>query len=486
MRVALIKPRTNETRPLIQHVLRIIGGALPTLAAYTPKDVELTVIDESIGDQIPFDRHFDLVGLSVMTPAAPRAYELARDFRRRGSRVVMGGSHITVRPDEALVYADAVALYFGEEVWPQIVADVRQGTLKPRYEGRLTLPENRRTPDRSVLRPKQRFGLPLTVDSVATSVGCPYTCSFCMIPVMYGRQHSSYGNEAVIEDIRSLPGRRIYFNDDNIMGDPRNAADLFQRLIRLQETEGRSFEWYTQTTIVLGYKPELAAPAAKAGCRGVYIGFESVDEESVRHDVRKGCNKVPRYAEAIAVLRNAGIKVEGGFVFGFDHDDESIFERTLRFVEEARLDSANFHILTPYPGTAVYDQLKSQGRIFDDGNWARFYTGEVVFQPARITPRQLQAGYDLVCREAYGWRSILRRARNSARPLENLIGNTIGRPRATHRFEGMREERLRLYHELQPYGEEPQRETVASYEPSNAQRATPVLIPTSALRRTVS
>lgn len=434
MKVGLVKPKVSGTRPNIEKAVHMIGGTLPVLAAHTPEDVDLQVFDENL-DLMDLTKDFDIVGITVMTPAAPRAYELSQHYRERGAKVVLGGAHVTARPDEALEHADAVSIFNGEQTWPRIIEDFRQGTLQKVYKHDFAAKDNsapeRKLPRRDVLRPKPFSRPKVVVESVATSTGCVYTCNFCMIPIMYGRQHIAHPIGLVIEDIRRIAGKRIFLNDDNFMGNPKAAEVLFKAMIELQKE--KSFEWYSQSTIVLGKRPELAQLARESGCRGIYIGFESVNDMSVKKDVGKGCNRVKDYADAIHVLQDNGIRVEGGFVFGFEHDDPDTFERTLDFADRVGLDSVNPHILTPHPGTQVYKDLMEQGRIFDHGNWGNFYTGKVVFTPNKMTPEQLQDGYDWFCREAFSVRRMFERSlrglgddpRNS---LRTLLMNAVGKP----------------------------------------------------------
>ncbi len=444
MRVALIKPKVTGTRPYIEKAIHMIGGTLPVLAAYTPRGVSLDVYDESLG-KLDVEKHYDLVGISVMTPAAPRAYELAAHYRSRGTKVVLGGAHITALPEEALQYADAISIFNGEKTWPKIIEDAWQDRLQRVYradfeEGspsRLpvysqeTANFQRKFPRRDILQPEPS-SKKIVVESVATSVGCIYTCNFCMIPVMYGRKHIASPIDFVLEDIKMVSGKRIYLNDDNFMGNPKVAEELFRRMIELQEE--KEFEWFSQSTIVLGKRPRLAKIARESGCKGIYIGFESVNEGSVRENVGKGCNRVQDYVDAVQVLHDNGIRVEGGFVFGFDNDDKGTFERTLEFAEKMKLDSINPHILTPHPGTRVYQDLMKEGRIFAHGNWEKFYTGEAVFEPKLMSAAQLQEGYNWFCKEAFSLDKMVRRSMRGIRKspqssLETLMMNIIGKPK---------------------------------------------------------
>ncbi len=437
MRVALIKPAVSGTRPNIEKAVYMIGGTLPVLAAYTPDGFDLSVYDESL-TPIDFSKQFDLVGITVMTPAVPRAYQLADYYRSLGTKVVLGGAHVTSLPQEAKQHADAVSLFNGEKTWPAILHDVRSGKLNKIYQSDFSTQstasdlENRKFPRRDILRPTDFSKLKVLVESVATSVGCIYTCNFCMIPIMYGKKHIANPTESVIDDIRLVPGDRIYLNDDNFMGNPKAAEQLFRAMIELQKE--KKFEWYSQSTIVLGKKPELARLARESGCRAIYIGFESVNDMSVRYDVGKGCNHVREYAAAIKTLQDNGIRVEGGFVFGFEHDDRTIFEKTLEFVDKVALDSVNPHILTPHPGTQVYKDLMTQERIFAHGDWGNFYTGKVVFTPHSMSAEQLQDGYDWFCEEAFSLRRIIGRSFHGyqiggvKQSLETLVMNVVGKP----------------------------------------------------------
>jgi radical SAM superfamily enzyme YgiQ (UPF0313 family) len=348
------------------------------LASVTPEDVGVEIIDENV-DEIDF-RHADLVGISVMTPAAPRAYEIAHRYREMGVKVVLGGIHPSTLPEEALEHADAVVIGEADELWPLIVDDARRNRLKRRYVAI-------RQPDIT----KSFTKLPSVMDRgkyfiknfVQTGRGCPVNCNFCSVTAFNGAGMRYRALEDVVREIEAR--RRIskifLFADDNLVANGERARQFFDAITPLD------IEWGSQVTIKLALEDSLLTRAVKSGCRGAFIGFESIDQHSLDFCEKKF--KVRKYEDAIQRLHDHGIFITGSFIFGFDTDTPDVVKRTLEFCIKNRIDMCQFSILTPFPDTRLYPQLLKEGRIttFD---WRQYDAFHVVYRPRRMTGEQLQ------------------------------------------------------------------------------------------------
>jgi radical SAM superfamily enzyme YgiQ (UPF0313 family)/anti-anti-sigma regulatory factor len=370
---------------------------LPTVAALTPPDVDVSITDENV-TEINYDEPVDLVGLTAMTMHAPAAYAIARRFRARGVPVVMGGIHASLMPHEAKQHVDSVVIGEAEEIWPQVVEDARRGQLKPFYR---TL----RYPDLAGL-PRPRIDLLNTdaydkVACVQTTRGCPFRCDYCSVSHFFGKTYRTRPVDDVIDEIVSLGERFIAFVDDNIIGDPRYARRLFERLIPL------NIKWGSQASITIANDRKLLDLAAKSGCYSLFVGIESLDQENLL-DVHKSVNKVEKYEEALKIIWDRGITLIGSFILGLDHDDEGVFERTLRFCERNRIELPVFFILTPLPGTPLFSKMEREGRIISR-DWSKYDGMHVVFKPKLMSPETLQQGFQWLSQQAYSWSSILKR-----------------------------------------------------------------------------
>ncbi|WAM36948.1 B12-binding domain-containing radical SAM protein [Caldicellulosiruptor acetigenus] len=387
---------------------------LPRLAVLCPPDVEVKIVDDQIED-IPYDEPVDLVGLTGETPHASRAYEIAAEFRRRGIPVIMGGPHATLMPEEALQHVDAVAIGECEEIFGQIIEDARRGQLKRMYQAPAKPSLEHLPPPRLDLLKGKRY-LPIT--AVETSRGCPFACSFCMVRYMYGRGVRHRPIEEVIADIQRAPTKLIFFTDDNVVGDPEYAKELFRTMIPLKKW------WIAQASINMAYDSELLDLARRSGCKGVFVGIESVSQASLQ-EANKYQNQVTRYREVISTFHKYGILVEAGMVTGFDNEDTSIFPQTFEMLMDIGVDLVSFKILTPYPGTEFFKEMEQAGRILTY-NW-ELYDGEhVTYQPARMTPEELQAGHDWLRRKFYSSSPILKRLfKVSRHPLMLLFSAAV-------------------------------------------------------------
>lgn len=419
MRIALVSPKG----PLYRHrggifrkSLRYAPLTLTTLASLVPEELgaHVTIVDEGIQD-VPADLDADLVGLTVITGTAPRAYELAARFRARGITVVLGGPHVTLIPDEAQQHADAIVVGYAEDAWPQLLRDVAAGCLQPRYTQAADLSlAGRPFPCRDML-PARRF---LTTNVFEATRACIHNCDFCVVPAAWGRKPYQKPVEDVVADIRQHGARKAIFVDLNLIADRAYAARLFEALIPLR------IQWYGLATVLLADDAELLALAARSGCRGMLIGLESIVLANLR-DTHKGFNRPDRYADVVARLHAHGIAVYGCFVFGMDHDTPDVFLRTARFAVDAAIDLPRFAIVTPFPNTTLYHRLSAEGRILTR-NWELYDGQHVVFQPARMTVDELQRGTEQAWRHVYAWGSIARRLRKSPAPWPVRIMSNLG------------------------------------------------------------
>jgi len=384
-----------------KHLVTFYRLTLPLLAAYVDLDkYEVLIIEESVDRSVPLDG-FDLVAMSVMTPYAPRAYELAREFRRHGARVVLGGIHPTLLPEEALKHADAIAIGAAEMTWPHILLDFENGTLKRRYTEKSPTDSHRILPNRSILKGKSL----MTFGTVETTRGCPKHCAHCAVVATQGMQgYQQFDIESVIRDLASVQGKYVFFVDSNFFG---TRKDRERMLKLLSEMRPLKKQWFCDATISLADDPEMLEAAVRAGLGGVYIGLESVIPDSLR-EVGKGWSRSDSYIERIKLIRSLGVAVEGGFMFGFDSDTLDVFKRTAEFVYKSGIESPNAHILTPYPGTALFERLEHEKRIltFD---WSLYDTGHVVFKPINMEPEELEEGYRQWYREVFSPSKTFRR-----------------------------------------------------------------------------
>ena len=375
--------------------------SLQILSALTPPEHRVTIVDEYHHLANP-DLCADLIGISVWTASSKRAYELADHYRSRGIPVVLGGPHVTVCPQEASAHADAIVVDEAEAVWAGVVRDAEAGQLRSLYRGSMRPLDETPAPDWS---PFHANDYVIQV-ALSTTRGCARRCDFCYESCRPKPNFRQRSLEKVLSEIDARPTRGapvISFLDNDIAVNKRYARALFSALIP------RGHSWLGMTSIEAADDEELLDLMAESGCRTLFIGFESIVPESLG-EVHKHCNRVENYIRNVRRIHDRGIMVNGSFVFGFDHDDHSVFERTVAFGLEARLETATFTVLTPYPGTTLYRRLRAEGRLLDD-DWSHYDTTRCVFRPAQMTPEELEEGYFGAYRQFYSWPSILHRCR---------------------------------------------------------------------------
>ncbi len=402
MRVLLVAPNYHRTERPVTANTKSAKAVFPPLsllqvAALTPPEVEVVVQDEAVRD-IDLEASCDLVGITANTSAAPRAYALAEAFRSRGKPVVMGGMHPSACPEEALRHGDAVVVGEAEGKWERLLEDAWRGTLQRVYRSASFPDVSCCPPPRRDLVRREDYLLP---DTVQATRGCAHDCSFCSVTPFFGRRTRSKTVEAVAEDVCSLPGSFFVFVDDNIMTRPSYAQGLFESL------RGAGKRWMGQASTAVLEDARLLRLAARAGCQYLFVGMESLSAAALAQ-VNKGFNVAEKFRQLVSRLHDAGIGVIGAFMFGFDTDDESVFERTAQFVDKARIDIPQYSILTPLPATRLRAQMEREGRIIDN-RWEHYDGGHVVFVPRLLSPEKLADGIRAALQHSYSRWSIFRR-----------------------------------------------------------------------------
>ena len=390
---------------------------LPLLYSLVPKGLyDIDVYDECV-DDIPFDKEYGLVAMSVMTPYAKRAYEISKIFMKNGATVVLGGHHPTLMHDEAKKNCDVVVRGDAEVSWPKVLHDYARNELRGKtysYQGIGFDSESRVMPDRSILKNKSL----LIFNTVETSRGCPYSCEYCTVAGFYKSSYLQYTVESVISEIATIKGKFIFFVDDNLFGgggDRNRAVRLLKALIPLKK------KWFCQATIKIADDAELLSLAVQAGCMAVYLGLESLSKNSLS-EVNKSWNKPESYIERIKKIRDAGIAIEAGIIFGFDDDTPDVFDSTAEFILKTGIESPNAHILTPYPGTPLFKRMEEQNRIITY-DWNYYNTGHVVYKPVGMSEQCLMDGYKNWYRESFSVKKIVERMKKANFPYYALLTN---------------------------------------------------------------
>lgn len=376
---------------------------LASLASYLDPDDEVELLDEHVHAPLELDDAPDLLVMSVYITSARRAWDIADRYRARGTYVCVGGLHPTSLPHEAAAHADTVVVGPGEGAWQAFLADFRAGQPKRTYGGGPAM----RTldgvpPVRRDLIDRRRYLCP---NSIVVSRGCPHHCDFCYKDAFLagGRSFYTQAVDAALAEIDRLPGKHLYFLDDHLLGDERFARALFAGMRGM----GRLFQGASTVNAIL--RGDLIERAAEAGMRSVFVGFETLNPENLRRHAKRQ-NLGRAYDEVLHRCHDTGMMVNGSFVFGLDDDGPDVFDRTVEWGVARSLETATFHIMTPYPGTALHHRLAGDGRIVTE-DWDRYDTRHVVYTPLGMTAEQLEDGYRHAYREFYRWPAIWQGAR---------------------------------------------------------------------------
>lgn len=399
MRVKLILPALTEAesplwRPIKYSLFPPLG--LATLAGYLSPYDEVELQDQHV-EKLNLDDEPDLVLIQVYITNAYRAYKIADHYKSKGSYVVLGGLHVTVLPEEAAQHADTIFLGPAEESFPRFLSDFRNNKPAKIYRSSIRTIEDI-PPIRRDLIKRNKYLVP---NSIVVSRGCPHHCDFCYKDAFYEGGKSFYTQrvDKALQEIDSLPGKHLYFLDDHLLGNPRFAGELFEGM------HGMNRVFQGAATISSILNGNLIEKAAEAGLRSVFVGFETFSPENLKQS-NKSQNLARDYSEAVRKLHSLGIMINGSFVFGLDEDDKDVFKRTVDWGVENAITTSTFHILTPYPGTRLYDNMEKSGRILTR-NWDLYDTRHVVYQTTHLSAAELEAGYNWSYKEFYSWNNIL-------------------------------------------------------------------------------
>jgi radical SAM superfamily enzyme YgiQ (UPF0313 family) len=405
-KVKMILPALTEAtgpfwRPIKYSLFPPLG--LATLAAYLDPGTEIDLVDEHV-QPLRLDDRPDLVVIQVYITNAYRAYAIADHYRARGCYVALGGLHVTSLPEEAAPHADSLFCGPGEETFPAFLRDLTAGCPQKRYASPVRSIERIPPVRRDLIRRNSYF----VPNSIVVSRGCPHHCDFCYKDAFFtgGRSFYTQRVDDALAEIERLPGRHLYFLDDHLLGDQRFAAALFAGLRGM----GRLFQGAATVDSVL--RGDLIDRAAEAGLRSLFVGFETLSAANLRQS-NKGQNLGRDYHAVVRRLDDLGIKINGSFVFGLDEDDPDVFRRTVDWAIDHGITTATFHILTPYPSTALHARMESEGRI-TTRDWDLYDTRHVVYQTRGMSEQQLEAGYWWAYEEFYRWRSIFRASTHHA------------------------------------------------------------------------
>lgn len=436
MKILLVLPATDHLRVPSDRpdrvpnrkMLRFSILSLTTVAALTPRRHEVRIVDENV-EPVDFAADADVVAVSFMTALAPRAYAIADAFRSRGAVTVAGGYHPTSCPEEAARHFDSVVVGEAENLWPRVVADIEAGKPGRIYRSDEAadlsdLPEPRRD---LTARTARHY---VTTCAVQTGRGCRHRCRYCSITAFHKGTFRSRPLESVLAELRGLP-RNFMFVDDNIIADPDYAKELFRALIPLQK------RWVSQCSIEIANDPELLRLAHHAGCRGLFIGIETTSARNLAA-VGKGFNDVREYGRRIRAIRGMGIGVIAGMIVGMDNDEPGVFERTLRFLQKMRIDALQLNIMTPLPGTPLFDRMRREGRIIDR-DWSHYDFRHCVIRPKGMTATELQQGADWLYAQFYRLDRIIMRTLRGFFTLGPLPALLAARLNLTYRRDNIRE-----------------------------------------------
>lgn len=398
MKVKMILPALTEAespfwRPIKYSLFPPLG--LATLAAYLPPDDEIDLQDQHV-ETINLNDSPELVIIQVYITNAYRAYSFADHYRKQGAYVILGGLHVTSLPEEAEQHADSIFLGPGEETFPQFIKDFKLGRPKKRYSSAVRTLEGVPPIRRDLIK----RNLYLVPNSIVVTRGCPHHCTFCYKDAFFegGKTFYTQVVDDALAEIERLPGRHLYFLDDHLLGNVKFASALFEGM------KGMNRVFQSASTVDAILRGNLVEKAADAGLRSLFVGFETFSPENLKQSNKKQ-NLLKDYKKATRRLHDLGIMINGSFVFGLDEDNKDVFKRTVEWGVENSITTSTYHILTPYPGTQLYAEMKQQGRILTN-NWDLYDTRHVVYKTKNISSDELEQGYHWAYKEFYTWSNI--------------------------------------------------------------------------------
>jgi len=398
MKILLISPcPIQDQRPKSMDIPQL---TLSLIAALTPPEHEVQIVEEVYGEKVNFDSDFDVIGISIMTQTCIRGYQIANEFKKRGKIVIFGGIHATAMPEEAIRFGNSVVIGEAEGLWDIVLDDIKHHRLKSFYKlDKLPDLQNHVSPRRNLINCSSgKF----SISPIETTRGCPYNCDFCTVSRFFGTRQRHKPIHDIITDIESCKGKNLFFLDDNITSDKRYAKELFAKMIQYKKI------WVGQASIQVAGDTELLKLAYKSGCRALLIGFESMSDYSI-NQYRKTLKTMDENILAIKKLQDHGIMTMASLIFGLDSDTHEAFDVAYEFLTRSKPAFFQACVMTPYPGTPVFDKLLSQGRILTD-DWNRFDASKVIIRPENISPEELLEGYNKIKWHFYSNLSILKRS----------------------------------------------------------------------------
>jgi radical SAM superfamily enzyme YgiQ (UPF0313 family) len=395
MKILLIMPHSNPKQSFLSR-FQYPTTTLQQVAAVTPSEHDVRIIDERY-EELKISNDYDLIGISILTYNSIRGYEIADKYRQLGIPVVFGGYHATLMPDESKQHADSVVVGEAELTWPMLINDLQQDKLKPFYKCEQAVKAEDIPPAR------HDIGNYTLWDAVQASRGCPTGCEFCAMNVVEGKIFRARSVESVIDEIKSLKSKRVFFTDASLTINPKYSKQLFKEMAKTN----KKFHCFGNIN-VLSRDDEFLRLSQEAGVEKWYLGIESISQENI-NQAGKGTNKVDDYQKAILKIKSYNISVTGFFIFGLDYDTVDTFDSTLKAMYEWGLDEASFSVLTPFPGTRLFTRYEKEGRI-TNYDWSRYEEGNVNFKPAKITEEELKSNIKRIAMDFYSVKNCLKRS----------------------------------------------------------------------------
>ena len=403
-KILIIQPShyvSKNDRTVFKSRMRaLVPLTLPYLAALTPKDWDVTLVDEQLQD-IDFDAKPDLVAITSWTVHSIRGYDVARKFRDQGIPVIMGGPHVWFHPEEASKHCDAIGIGEGEPIWAKMLEDAAGGNLQKVYQApqmksiaKLPLP-------RWDMLDLRKYG-PFKTFSLMSSRGCPMQCEFCSERLYLGGGFRVRPVEDVIADIKHTGSKNVFFGDSDFGGKRASAMALMEAMIPLK------LRWSALWTSFLCYDDEYMDVAQRSGLLHVNMGIESINRDTLK-GMNKNFNKVDRYSEMLANLRKRGISYSLNFIFGWDTEQQGVFENTLEFLHKEKVPVAYFNILCPEKGTMFFEKMKADDRILRLEDIGRFPGEFCHIKPKNFTAEEIEKNVQDMYLKFYSWKSMLKR-----------------------------------------------------------------------------